>query len=85
MNVLKRNNVHVTGEGDKVLLYAHGFGCNQHMWSQVVPAFAEGYRQVLFDYVGSGQSDITGLLTTVATARSTAMPRMCWKSATPWA
>ncbi|CAM8634700.1 MhpC Predicted hydrolases or acyltransferases (alpha/beta hydrolase superfamily) [Comamonadaceae bacterium] len=59
MNVLKRNNVHVTGEGDKVLLYAHGFGCNQHMWSQVVPAFAEGYRQVLFDYVGSGQSDIT--------------------------
>jgi sigma-B regulation protein RsbQ len=59
MNILQRNNVHVSGQGDHVLLYAHGFGCNQHMWSQVVPAFANGYRQVLFDYVGSGQSDVT--------------------------
>lgn len=59
MNILKRNNVNILGEGDEVLLYAHGFGCNQEMWSQVVPAFAQGYRQVLFDYVGSGQSDVT--------------------------
>lgn len=57
MNILKRNNVHVSGQGEQVLLFAHGFGCNQHMWSQVVPAFADTHRVVLFDYVGSGQSD----------------------------
>ncbi|CAM8671828.1 MhpC Predicted hydrolases or acyltransferases (alpha/beta hydrolase superfamily) [Comamonadaceae bacterium] len=56
MDILKRNNVKVTGEGDKVLLFAHGFGCNQNMWSQVAPAFLEGHRVVLFDYVGSGAS-----------------------------
>lgn len=57
MNVLKRNNVHVLGGPAPVLLYAHGFGCNQNMWSRVTPAFAGSHRQVLFDYVGSGQSD----------------------------
>lgn len=28
------------------------------MWSRITPAFADGYRQVLFDYVGSGKSDL---------------------------
>ena len=58
MNVLKRNNVHVMGTSGPVLLYAHGFGCNQHMWSRVTPAFSATHRQVLFDYVGSGQSEL---------------------------
>jgi sigma-B regulation protein RsbQ len=57
MSVLTRNNVHILGGSGPVLLYAHGFGCNQNMWSRVWPAFAETHRQVLFDYVGSGQSD----------------------------
>jgi len=57
MNVLKRNNVKVLGETGPVLLYAHGFGCNQDMWSRVTPAFAATHRQVVFDYVGSGNSD----------------------------
>ncbi len=39
------------------MLYGHGFGCNQNMWSRVTPAFAQTHRQVLFDYVGSGKSD----------------------------
>lgn len=58
MNILERNNVHVLGDHGPVLLYAHGFGCNQTMWSRVTPAFADTHRQVLFDYVGSGQSDL---------------------------
>lgn len=58
MNPLKRNNVQVQGDHGPVLLYAHGFGCNQHMWSRITPAFAATHRQVLFDYVGSGKSDI---------------------------
>lgn len=59
MSILERNNVKVLGESGPVLLYAHGFGCNQDMWNLVTPAFASTHRQVLFDYVGSGRSDRT--------------------------
>jgi len=59
MTILARNNVHTEGVNGPVLLYAHGFGCNQTMWNRVTPAFAATHRQVLFDYVGSGQSDIS--------------------------
>ena len=52
-----RNNVHISGKGEQVMLFAHGFGCDQTMWRFVVPAFADNYRIVLFDYVGSGKSD----------------------------
>ena len=58
-NVLVRNHVHVRGTGPDVLLYANGFGCNQTMWNAVTPTFATTHKQVLFDYVGSGQSDLT--------------------------
>lgn len=40
------------------MLFAHGFGCDQNMWRFVAPAFSDDYRVVLFDYVGSGKSDI---------------------------
>ena len=39
------------------MLFAHGFGCDQNMWRLVVPAFEGTHRVVLFDHVGSGQSD----------------------------
>ncbi|CAL9367878.1 Sigma factor SigB regulation protein RsbQ [Streptomyces sp. enrichment culture] len=59
MDIRRRNNVNVTGpEGAPVLLLAHGFGCDQNMWRLVVPALAKRYRVVLFDYVGSGGSDL---------------------------
>jgi sigma-B regulation protein RsbQ len=56
MGVLKRNNVNTFGSGDRTLLFAHGYGCDQSMWRYVTPFFP-GYRIVLFDYVGSGDSD----------------------------
>ncbi len=59
MDTLTRNNVHQLGNAGPVLLYAHGFGCNQSMWDRITPAFATTHRQVLFDYVGSGQSDLS--------------------------
>lgn len=55
--VWKRNNVKVFGKGAQPILFAHGFGCNQNMWRFITPAFEEAYRIVLFDYVGSGNSD----------------------------
>lgn len=60
MDVLQRNHVQPLAHDDEsapVLLYAHGFGCNQEMWHLLTPAFASGYRQILFDYVGSGYAD----------------------------
>ncbi|MFD7712586.1 alpha/beta fold hydrolase [Streptomyces sp. NPDC059785] len=60
MHTLRRNNVTITGrEGAPVLMLAHGFGCDQNMWRLVVPALAEEFRVVLFDYVGSGRSDLS--------------------------
>jgi sigma-B regulation protein RsbQ len=57
-DAVTRNNVTVTGRPDgPVLMLAHGFGCDQNMWRLVVPALAERFRLVLFDYVGSGRSD----------------------------
>ncbi|QGZ52424.1 alpha/beta fold hydrolase [Streptomyces sp. QHH-9511] len=60
MDIERRNNITVTGnpEGPTVVL-AHGFGCDQNMWRLTVPALVEDYRVVLFDYVGSGRSDLS--------------------------
>jgi sigma-B regulation protein RsbQ len=57
-DILTRNNVKVLGHGAQPMLFAHGFGCDQNMWRFIVPAFADDYRIVLFDYVGSGKSDL---------------------------
>jgi sigma-B regulation protein RsbQ len=57
-DILRRNNVKVTGRGTQPMLFAHGFGCDQNMWRFVAPAFEKDYRVVLFDYVGSGKSDL---------------------------
>ena len=56
--VISRNNVNVSGKGRQPMLFAHGFGCDQHMWRFVTPAFEDDYKMVLFDYVGSGKSDL---------------------------
>jgi sigma-B regulation protein RsbQ len=58
-DIIRRNNVNVFGEGEQPMLFAHGFGCDQNMWRFVAPAFARDYRVVLFDYVGSGKSDLS--------------------------
>jgi sigma-B regulation protein RsbQ len=58
-DVLTRNHVKVGGRGTRPILFAHGFGCDQTMWRFVTPAFEDDYRIVLFDYVGSGRSDLS--------------------------
>lgn len=57
-NILVRNNVKIFGSGTQALMFAHGFGCDQNMWRFVAPAFEDDYKIVLFDYVGSGKSDL---------------------------
>jgi sigma-B regulation protein RsbQ len=57
--VIRRNNVKVFGNGSQVMLFAHGFGCDQNMWRYVTPAFLDDYRIVIFDNVGAGNSDLS--------------------------
>lgn len=58
MSVQQRNNVQVSGSGAATLYFAHGFGCDQHMWRLLAPAYSARYRVVLFDLVGCGGSDL---------------------------
>ena len=58
-NIVNRNNLHVFGEGKQAMLFAHGFGCDQNMWRFITPAFRDDYKIILFDYVGSGKSDLS--------------------------
>lgn len=57
-DVVRRNNVKVFGKGTQPMMFAHGFGCDQNMWRFVTPSFENDYRIILFDYVGSGHSDL---------------------------
>ena len=59
MTVAARNNVHVKGMGEKAMLFAHGFGCDQNMWRFVAPAFEAEFKTILFDHVGAGGSDLS--------------------------
>lgn len=59
MSVLKRNNVITKGVGSEVMMFAHGFGCDQNMWRFVYPAFEDRFKIILFDHVGAGNSDLS--------------------------
>lgn len=53
-----RNNVKIKGNGARVIMFGHGFGCDSNTWRMVTPAFENDFKLVLFDYVGSGNSDL---------------------------
>lgn len=57
-NISSRNNITVFGQGTQPILFAHGFGCDQNVWRFITSAFESDYQLVLFDYVGSGKSDL---------------------------
>jgi sigma-B regulation protein RsbQ len=59
VDAIRRHNVKVSGRGERPMVFAHGFGCDQNMWRFVVPAFEDDYKVVLFDYVGHGRSDFS--------------------------
>jgi sigma-B regulation protein RsbQ len=54
-----KNNVKVAGTGQRPMIFAHGFGCDQNMWRFVEPAFRADFRTVLYDQVGAGHSDLS--------------------------
>tara|TARA_R110002020_G_scaffold176756_23_gene369325 strand:- start:10015 stop:10830 length:816 start_codon:yes stop_codon:yes gene_type:complete len=52
-----RHNVQIRGQGDSVVVFAHGFGCDQIVWQDVSPALEDTHRTVLFDLAGAGRAD----------------------------
>jgi sigma-B regulation protein RsbQ len=63
LSVLQRNNVRLAGAGERAMVFAHGFGCDQNMWRMVAPAFEADFRTVLYDQVGAGASDLSAYST----------------------
>ena len=59
-DVASRNNVRIVGNpAGSPIVFAHGFGCSQAIWRDVVPYFVDDYKVVLFDHVGAGGSDLS--------------------------
>ena len=52
-----RNNVTATGLGDRTIIWAHGFGCDQTIWSRQVDFFHKDFRCLLFDQIGSTEKN----------------------------
>jgi sigma-B regulation protein RsbQ len=51
--------VQLRGAGQRAMVFAHGFGCDQNMWRFVAPAFEQKFKIVPFDHVGAGGSDLS--------------------------
>jgi len=56
--IATRLNARTAGKGQRPMMFAHGFGCDQNMWRYVSPAFEDDFRTILFDYIGAGSSDL---------------------------
>ena len=60
----KKHNVHCLGPDPDstdrpTLILAHGFGCDQQIWSPVARILSEHYPLVLLDHMGCGRSDLS--------------------------
>lgn len=58
MTATRRHNLQTLGQSGPLMIFAHGFGCDQNMWRFVAPQFANDFRVALFDHVGAGKSDL---------------------------
>jgi sigma-B regulation protein RsbQ len=60
MSAAARHNLTDRGRrGAQPILFAHGFGCDQHMWRFVAPHFEPDFRVLVFDHIGAGGSDLS--------------------------
>jgi sigma-B regulation protein RsbQ len=58
VDVRSKYHVVTVGPDDgRIVMLAHGFGCDQHMWRLVEPLLSKDFRLVMFDFIGAGGSD----------------------------
>jgi len=57
MTLAQRHNVKISGSGQRAMVFAHGFGCDQNMWRFVAPAFEGDFKVIVFDHVGAGGAE----------------------------
>lgn len=55
--ILEAHNVRVVGNGQELVVLAHGFGTDQSVWQNVLPHVIDDYRVILFDNMGAGTTD----------------------------
>lgn len=53
-NLLDALNVRVVGSGKKTIVFAHGLGTDQSVWSRILPYFWSHYKVILYDLVCAG-------------------------------
>src|SRR4051794_5906358 len=57
MDPVARHAVSISGQpSGQPLMFAHGFGCDRHMWRHVATPFEDTYRVILFDLAGAGRA-----------------------------
>ena len=59
MTLAQRHNVKISGSGQRAMVFAHGFGCDQNITRFVAPAFAGDIKVILIDYEGPGRAEPT--------------------------
>lgn len=59
--IIRRNNIKalIKDESLPFLIFAHGFGTSQTAWDYIFPDFTDRYNIILFDHIGSGESDMS--------------------------
>jgi sigma-B regulation protein RsbQ len=57
--IQRRNNVRISGQGDRAMVFVHGLGCDQRMWRYVAPVFEPEYKVILMDLMGCGKSELS--------------------------
>jgi sigma-B regulation protein RsbQ len=58
-SALSRHAVGIQGSGDNVLIFSHGYGCDQSIWQPILPLLGSIGRTVVYDITGAGASDIS--------------------------
>ncbi|OYR12235.1 alpha/beta fold hydrolase [Brucella thiophenivorans] len=58
-SALSRHAVAIEGSSENVLIFSHGYGCDQWIWQPILPMLRSVARTVVYDITGAGESDIS--------------------------
>ncbi|KAL1190530.1 Strigolactone esterase D14 [Cardamine amara subsp. amara] len=47
-------NAKIIGSGERLMVLAHGFGCDQSVWDKIIPVLSQSFKVLVFDWLFSG-------------------------------